>query len=211
MLRSVFLLQRLLTDSLPACPRRQSKILRNLDSTIPFELNQMKGACHHVEQMAMRGIFMAKGYGWMGIEEQWNEFQASAHHARIVLSDDFSRLLADLSMNVVMEHVRRNLSFSHGLPRRQVLILDGTEGPKFVQQFKRDWEIFQELEGMSFEGQEHLVKRSVFKLSSVTQLRLCLEDEGWHITPRPFPFAFSAPARSPRSGIWIRKVPQIEC
>ena len=57
---------------LAPCSARQSKDLRSLKDTVPFELEQMGGAIHHVERLSMYHLVRPKGYSAMGIEVTWH-------------------------------------------------------------------------------------------------------------------------------------------
>jgi hypothetical protein len=163
---------------------RQSKALRSLGATVPFELEQMGGGCFYTERLSMFSLLYSKGYKDLGMETDWKPDVFTIGSARLAVSDGFCEMLASLSVAIVEQHCRRNLVFTHGLPRRQTLLLDPIQGQRFIDELKLDLAIHQKILDMDFDGQESYVKRSVFGLPAVQQLVQCLQLEGWEITPR---------------------------
>ena len=163
---------------------RQSKDLRSLDATIPWELRQLHGEYLHTEKLSMQGLLYAKGYAAQGIEMTWPAMGLLENSARMAVSDDFSEMLAELTFAILEQHARRHLVFSHGLPRRQVCLLDETLGPLFIDQLKLDIDIHKRISELHFDGVELYLQRSLFHHTAVKQLIGCLEEEGWTITPR---------------------------
>ena len=119
----------------------------------------------------------------------------AANSARMAVSDDFSETLAELSCAIVEQHVRRNLTWSHGLPRRQVCLLDPALAPGFISQLQKDLAIHDKTKELHFEGVEAYLQRSVFNHMSVRQLAGCLQEESWEATPR-FPRVTNSQTRS---------------
>lgn len=167
----------------PRMPR-QSKTLRSLSATIPWELSQMRGGYVHTERLSVQGLLFSKGYADLGIEVEWAPMTTSVSSARVATSDGYADLLADLSLAIVLQHVRRNMTFSHGLPRRQVCILDSELGPNFVKELQADWAIHCTIMDLQFPGVDLYLQRSVFNLVSVKQLLACLRMDDFVITDR---------------------------
>ncbi len=163
---------------------RQSKELRSLDQTIPFELSMVKGGFHDVEKRTVRVLSVQKGCESIGVEVAWPETSVQLNNVRMAVSDDYGSTLAELTFATIEQHVRRHLTFSHGLPRRQVLLLDGEEGTRFMEELKTDAHILSLIQELDFDGHEMYMVRSVFTYTSVKQLIGCLVEEGWSITPR---------------------------
>ncbi len=172
---------------------RQSKALRSLDASVPFDLEMMRGGYAHTERLSMFSILYAKGYSDLGLECEWREDTFSIGDARVAANDGYAEMLADLSVAVVEQHCRRNLVFSHGYPRRQTCLLDAELGPTFVAQLKEDLAIHKLILESDFDGHSSYVARSCFNLASVAQIVKCLESEGWVITARTlYCFCFSS-------------------
>eukprot|EP00959_Pyramimonas_sp_CCMP1952_P457321 9474735-Pyramimonas_sp.AAC.1 len=76
------------------------------------------------------------------------------------------------------------MPLSHGLPRRQVLLLDPETRDHFLRDLREDLRIFEKLQQAAFPGKASIVDRSLFKLPCVQQLVLCLKSEGWKVTPK---------------------------
>jgi hypothetical protein len=163
---------------------RQAKQLRSLDATIPFELEQVRGGYLHTERLSLQGLLFAKGYSQCGIEMDWAPMTIKANSARMAVSDDFSEMLAEVSFAIIEQHARRNLTFSHGLPRRQVCLLAPGLAPGFISQLKKDVEIHAQIKELSFDGVESYLQRSVFNHMAVRQLIGCLQEDNWEATPR---------------------------
>ncbi len=163
---------------------RQSKALRSLGATAPFELDMVRGNFAHTERLSMFSILFSKGYGDLGIEVDWREETLSTASARIAANDSFVEMLSDLSVAIVEQHCRRNLVFSHGLPRRQTCLQDAELGPMFIAELKQDLAIHKLVQECDFDGHDEYMARSVFNLPSVHQLVKCLEADDWQITPR---------------------------
>ena len=166
------------------CNCRQSKKLRDLSSTIDFEIDQMTGGAGYTERMSMYCISFAKGYEDLGIETAWPQQTIGSTHARVALNDDVAELLASLSVEITAELCRRNLSFTHGLPRRQTLLISPEHSAAFLEEFRQDLHNFETIQRDVFPGQEAFLARSVFQLASVQQLVGVLKDTGFQITPR---------------------------
>ena len=164
---------------------RQSKELRSLDSTIPFELDMMRGGCLKVERLSLQGLLYSKGYKECGIEMGWPAMSLASNSARMAVADDFSETLAELTFAVIEQHVRRNLTFSHGMPRRQVCLLDAWLAPRFLDELKLDMEIHDQIKTLGFDGHDQYMQRSTFNYVAVKQLIGCLREEEWKVTPRP--------------------------
>ncbi len=164
---------------------RQSKGLRCLDDTIPFELDHMLGKCHHPERLSMFAIGRVKSYDHLGVEICWPALEIHADHARVALSDDLSSTLASLSVAITLELTKRSLTFTHGLPRRQTLLLQPGHADEFIDQLRSDLGIFERIQSMEFPGKDIMVARSCFQLTSVKQLVGLLKIEGWKLTARP--------------------------
>ncbi len=162
---------------------RQSKELRSLHKTVPYELDQIDGGHMKTEQMGMLAILHSKGYSVQGIEMSWAHMELQANTAQMAVSDDFASLAVDLSVAITEQHVRRNMVFSHGLPRRQVCLLDANLAEPFVKQLRADIELHERIKAMSFDGVELYLQRSVFTHVSVRQLIGCLGEENWQVTP----------------------------
>ena len=133
----------------------------------------------------MYAVTRTKGYADVGVETSWPRLKLCLDNPRVCMSNDFSELLADLSCNVMLEHVRRNLVFTHGLPRKQVLLLTPGSAEKFIAEFKQDCENFDKVKVEDFPGCEAFVNRSVFQLAAVQQPKGVLQDSGWVETERP--------------------------
>eukprot|EP00959_Pyramimonas_sp_CCMP1952_P431295 9032920-Pyramimonas_sp.AAC.1 len=102
-----------------ARPARQNQRLRSADATIPWELEQRKGAVHRCEQLGMYQLLHKKGYPFCGIEVAWTKCTIHPDHPRVASSDDFCLMMAGLIANLTLEHVRRNLCLTRAYPRRQ--------------------------------------------------------------------------------------------
>lgn len=165
---------------------RQNCLLRKLEATVPFELEQMGGACHHVERLTVQSLLFVKTYDSMHIETNWLPCTLSLGHPRVHLSDDFAALLGELVIQTTLEHVRRNLIFTHAVPRRQALLLseDASVRGAFLNEFKTDMVLFAKLSDESFAGQDIMVSRSPFQQTSVRQLQYCLDADDWEPTAR---------------------------
>ena len=157
----------------------------------------MKGNCHQVTHLTMQALTNSAGFDPMGIETTWPEMRVSLSHPRVALADDFASLLADLTLNMVLEHARRNLVLQRGYPRRQVLLLSDLKD-RFIHDFRYDLQNFEDLKKpeVAFPGRDAMIARSPFTLTAVIQLKRCLEDEEWKVTdrfqggnipPSPFP------------------------
>ncbi len=122
----------------------------------------------------------------MGIETTWPEMKTCVNHPRIQSSDENVNQVVDLAFSAILELSKRHLHFSHGLPRRQVLLLSDNPVTRaaFLEEFQSDLANFEKLKAATFPGQELILKRSVFNKPCVAQLKLCLEQEGWQATHR---------------------------
>ena len=145
----------------------------------------MKGECHQYESEVVKAFLDTKKYDGMGIETQWSGGTIQLAHPRVSLSDDFASMLGDVMAATVLELTRRNLTFTHGVPRRQTLLLDEASRDAYMKEFQRDAILYDKLVGSCFKGQEFIVSRSVFQLTSVKQLLACLNADDWTWTPRP--------------------------
>ncbi len=155
-----------------------------MEPTIPFELEQIKGAYKHTERLSMSGMLFSKGYGDVGMETTWPEMSIHAGSARVAASGHFSELLADLSMAIVCQHARRNLTFTHGMPRRQVMLLDDELQKVFIEELRNDLLIHEKIGNLDFVGHESYMSRSVFNLVAVRQIYSCLKEDGFLVTAR---------------------------
>ncbi len=164
---------------------RQSKTLPSLSASAPFEIKQMLGACHLPEKLSMQAMVQYKGYAELGIQTEWVAQQLHVGHPMVALSGENAELLASLTLGIVSEHVRRNLVFTHGLPKRQSLLLGSAENrDSFILQLRKDYDNFERMLDESSDSVGRLAERSVFKLAAVEQLMGCLAEEGWQATPR---------------------------
>ncbi len=136
------------------------------------------------ERLGMTQFLPIKSYGVCGIETEWAPSKLSVNHARVQLSNDQAELFMDLVLETVLEFSRRNMQYSHGLPRRQTLLLDPRRANKFIEELRFDHSLFRKLEGCAFSGVASMVKRSLFQRTPVIQLLKCLETEEWQVTPR---------------------------
>ncbi len=162
----------------------------------------MRGRFLHVERLSMQGLLYSKGYSACGVEMRWPPMALQGNSARMAASDDYAEKLAELTFSICEQHARRNMTFSHGLPRRQVCLCDDGLGPAFLAELKADLGIHEALGELGFEGHELYMKRSVFGHVGVKQLVGCLEEEGWTITPRtPQGFNLSNPSVLDR--LWV--------
>ena len=152
---------------LRALPARQSKELRSIDATIPWEIKHMSGLCHHAERLSMFAVGRCKGYNELGIEASWQPLRLCMNDCRVKLSDDFSWVLTDLSVNITLELCRRNLGLTHALPRRQSLLVSAEHAQPFIDGLRRDHDIFKAVAGLEFPGKDILLSRSVFNLTPV--------------------------------------------
>ena len=100
------------------------------------------------------------------------------------LSDDYCNTLCELSSAIVPELVRRAMPITHGLPKRQTLLLSDVTAQSFLDQLRSDVEIFREIFDTEFPGQEHFVKRSVFQTVAVKQRVAVCTEEHWTCTQR---------------------------
>ncbi len=167
---------------------RQSKTLRSLSDTIPFEIAHMTGACHQPERLSMFAIGRTKGYCQLGIEVGWGKMDIFEDHARVAVAGDLCSTLSELSIAITNELVRRNLSFTDALPRRQTLLCSPEHAQGFVDELRKDYDIWNRIQEMGFEGKGSMVARSVFQLTSVKQLVGLLKIEGWTATARQSAF-----------------------
>ncbi len=132
----------------------------------------------------MKGLLYTKGYSAQGIEMEWGPMTILGNSARMAVSDDFSETLADLTVAIVEQLARRSMVFSHGLPRRQVCVLDEALFPDFVTQLRSDLAIHEKIKDLTFDGVDMYLERSVFNHMAVRQLVGCLQEENWERTPR---------------------------
>ena len=86
--------------------------------------------------------------------------------------------------NLVCEESMRNISFLFGYPRRFTLLLDDENRPHVIDELRRDWDIFHELEALGDEWAMRLSRRSVFRKLTVLQVALALKIENFQWTDR---------------------------
>ncbi len=113
-----------------------------MEATPPFEIEHMTGRCHMPERLTMYAVARHVGYADMGIDVSWRGTTLHVDHARVKLADDYANLLAELSTQMVVELVKRNLTFTHARPRRQTLLMSEAHAQGFIDGLRRDWEIW---------------------------------------------------------------------
>ncbi|CAK0852956.1 unnamed protein product, partial [Prorocentrum cordatum] len=159
---------------------RQNQTLRDAKSTVPWEIDMCSGGFAKCEQLSMTTIRYRRIYRKMGIESSWGPMRLCLADPRLQKSEEHVQLLVDLVFQIVLEHTKRNLVFSHGLPRRQCLWLSGDgRAAEFLKRLEADKEIYMVLKTCTFEGSELMVKRSLFAKPSVKHLLACVEAENW--------------------------------
>ena len=145
----------------------------------------MTGKCHHAERLSMFAVGRVKGYQELGLEVGWGPMKLHENHARVALQDDLACTLSNLSTHIAAELVKRNLAFTHALPRRATLLLSPERAQPFIDQLRSDFELWERIQEIDFEGKNAMLLRSVFNLTPVKQLVGLLKLEGWRLTPRP--------------------------
>ena len=168
----------------------------------------MSGKCHHAERLSMFAVGRHIGYNELGIEVSWSPLKIHAGHARVALQDDFCTTLAHLSSHITAELIKRNLPLTHGLPRRASLLLSPDHAQGFIDQVKADYEVWERIQGMDFEGKSAMCSRSVWNLVPVKQLVGLLKTEDWKLTPRLLLCIFLVARLGPlSSGLFCRPPP----
>eukprot|EP00959_Pyramimonas_sp_CCMP1952_P181016 3785131-Pyramimonas_sp.AAC.1 len=114
----------------------------------------MNGECHQYEAAIVKAFLDSTKYEDMGIEAEWGGCTIQLAHPRVSMSDDFATMLGDIMAEGVLELTRRNLPFTHGVPRRQTLLLDDASRDAYMREFQRDAILYDKLVGPAFKGQE---------------------------------------------------------
>lgn len=147
----------------------------------------MGGEVHHVERLSMYHLVRPRGYCEVGVETSWPKMTINMDHARVKLSDDYCDVMCQLSTAICQELVRRAMPVTHGLPKRQVLLLSDVSAGPFLAQLREDYSTFLEICDTEFPGQESFVQRSVFQLMPTKQLVALCREEAWTCTQRCHP------------------------
>ena len=176
----------MLTRTRWANDARQNAKLRSASATAEWELDMIRGRMYRCEQLSMIQTSATKFFPQCGIESSWPECRLCQDDPRIVLNDSFCLSMVDLVFHVVIEHVRRNLTLSHGYPRREVMMLAGDLQAQFIEEFRNDLLLFQKLKDCTFSGCDIMVRRSQFQKTSVKQLELCLQKCEWNVNDERF-------------------------
>ncbi|CAK0815094.1 unnamed protein product [Prorocentrum cordatum] len=165
---------------------RQNKELRSADATKPYELKMCKGFYHRAEQLTMTNANFIRHYSEEGIFPTWVDQRICLNDPRVQMEDENCQMLHRLIVDLPMQQATRNLVWSHGLPRRQVLLLDQDEAVQqaFLDELRHDRFLYMELQKATFEGSDQMRQGHVMRKMCNQQLLRCLGVEDWKVTPR---------------------------
>jgi hypothetical protein len=97
----------------------QNKELRATPAAVSWEIRQMSGELDLPLLETMKVIMHTTRYDDMGIESSWSSISAVALSSpRVLMSDDYSSLVWDMSFSLVVARRTRCLHLSDGYPRR---------------------------------------------------------------------------------------------
>eukprot|EP00959_Pyramimonas_sp_CCMP1952_P050729 1059928-Pyramimonas_sp.AAC.1 len=79
----------------------------------------IRGDMYKCERLSMTLLVARRYFKDMGIPPNWSPMQMCLADPKVVQSDVSAERLASLVCALTLEHTKRNLTFSHGYPRRQ--------------------------------------------------------------------------------------------
>jgi hypothetical protein len=172
-------------DAVADAHSSQNKILRSLDATIPWELEQLGGEGFAPLRKIVALPFDTKALKHLGIADEWTYYDLNAvvaGSAKELELDNQERyaLLFDLSMIMVKKRFLRLIPRMLGWPRMFFNLLDVSRQEKTLALLRRHWERFKNtLRDAKGGWKEEVAVRSQFQTKSVQCICLILDKEGW--------------------------------
>jgi hypothetical protein len=152
----------------------QNVELRSADAVVPWELEMLKGKVHKHVRLTMYMTIAVKYYDNYGIECGWRPTKVCIASARVQCSDCYVDMLWGLCFALFRQHSARNLTFTHGYPRRFQLLLDETSRADFIVELEKDIQYSTEFADIESPWAMKIQRRSVFMRKDVQQLQFCL-------------------------------------
>ena len=165
---------------------QQSRELRNLENSVPWELKQIKdGGIYHHPRLTMTQTRVTKKFACCGIEVGWQAVpEISLHSPRVSMSNDFADCLFGLTTALVSEEAGRNIVFTHGWPKRFTLLLHDDSRQACFDEVKLDIKLHADIAAIGAPWSERMTRRSLFVKLTVLQITLAIELETFLWTPR---------------------------
>ena len=160
----------------------QNRTLRSLSSTIPWEVEQMKGKilepCFKTlqaltETAQLNHCGMACSFASLPMDE-----------GELAFNEDQADSMGCLAFNLMAARITRLLPLLRGWPRRSVLVLGPEEAQKTLDTCRQGYANFLELSSMGEPWAMKVVRRSIFSTRPCQQLVLAAGREAWQVTAR---------------------------
>ena len=163
----------------------QSAKLRTCESTIEWELEQMRGAHNDHMRSTICTITNRSIYEACGIDVFWQPITLHQEHPMVKHSDDMCSLLWDLSFAIAKEQTMRQLPLTHGYPRRFTLITSNIarDAKLFLHEFKEDSSIYRLIKRHVGDWVDQRRARSVFERPTNLQIKAYLKQVNYTMTP----------------------------
>ena len=134
------------------------------------------------------GVYMIiapKYYESMGVESEWGRVTGiNVDDPRVALSDEYAKLLWNLSITMVRLRYARCLVFMEGYPRILNLCLDPDTRDSMIETFRTDVANYNALAALEREWVDRWTRRSLFQKARAAQMRLCFDEVARTWCPR---------------------------
>lgn len=190
----------------------QTRDLRNPDNAIPFELDFMSGGTNRIILKTLKNLSEVEKFESFGISTSWVACDnINLFDLEVVDADENARCLWNITLTAILELVKRNLTFTVGLPRRRTLLLHEKESVRedFVKSVRLDLDLFKKLQAHNKPWSKAIVKASPCQTRPVQQLHMCLADDNWIISPRISNYSYGGSLICSTIGIITFRVTQI--
>jgi len=165
----------------------QAKGLRSLENVVPFELEYMDEKMWELPRETMASLVATNKYKKYGLICEWGEGEEVCLNDTIVtVNNERAGLLWDVVMASNLEAEWRNLEWLCSHPRRQTLLLHKNKAKvvAYIEEVATDYELYNVMKGCDDDFAVAHCKRSLMSTIPVIQLVLCLEKDGWTLSPR---------------------------